>query len=162
MNRGMPQQQRSGQQGQTELISKFKSVAEVISGQVNYDRLYKLADEIANELNLNSTKIRKFYNFIKRIKILREMSGITGQKVDLKKELNRFIAILMYDSGREENKGHIRDFANGMTKIAAVVKDSQNIEKTYDVFVDFFEALVAFHKYYEVEKKKKRKGGNEG
>lgn len=154
-NMGAGQQQT---RGNNNLQENFKAVVNLIEQhEVNYDQLHKLAEEIAKDLKLNPTKIRKFYDFVKKTKIMKQL----GQEVDLKRDLNRFIAILLYDAGREENKKSMREFAEGMRKIAEKVKAHSKLEYAYNIFVDFFEALVAYHKYYEAVKKENEREGSE-
>ena len=157
-NMGAGQQQT---RGNNNLQENFKAVVELIEQhEVNYDQLHKQAEEIAKYLRLNPTKIRKFYDFVKKVKIMKQL----GQEVDLKRDLNRFIAILLYDARREENKKsmNMKEFAEGMRQIAEKVKAHSKLEYAYNIFVDFFEALVAYHKYYEaVSKKENEREGSE-
>jgi CRISPR-associated protein Csm2 len=158
-NMGAGQQQT---RGNNNLQENFKAVVKLIEQhEVNYDQLHALAEKIAKDivkdLKLNPTKIRKFYDFVKKAKIMKQL----GQEVDLKRDLNRFIAILLYDAGREENKKSMREFAEGMRKIAEKVKAHSKLEYAYNIFVDFFEALVAYHKYYEAVKKENEREGSE-
>jgi len=147
--------------GNNNLQENFKAVVRLIEqNEVNYDQLHELAEKIAKDLKLNSTKIRKFYNFAKKIKTMKRL----GQEVDLKRDLNRFIAILLYDAGREEDKKKkpiMEEFAEGMRQIAEKVKIHSKLEYAYDVFVDFFEALVAYHRYYQAVKKENEREGSE-
>ncbi|HBT39924.1 MAG: CRISPR-associated protein, Csm2 family [Thermotoga sp. 50_1627] len=141
------------QAGRDKLQENFKSVAKLFNQptKVDYNELHRLAEEIAKGLKLNSTKIRKFYNFVKKTKTETKTMKQPEQEVDLKKDLNRFIAILMYDAGREKREKDqpmIISFAKGMREVAEKVKNCSNLKEAYDVFVDFFEALVAYHKYY--------------
>lgn len=150
MDRGGFIQNRPPQNQGQGLSQKFSQVASFIgNNETDYNKLHSLAEQIASELQLNSTKIRKFYNYVKKIKVL-------GRTADVKKDLNRFVAVLMYDTGREEGKGGLRQFAEGMKNVVEAVKNHPNIDKAYETFVDFFEALVAYHKYYEMV------GGREG
>jgi len=155
-NMGAGQQQT---RGNNNLQENFKEVVELIEQhEVNYDQLHEKAEKIAKDLKLNPTKIRKFYDFVKKVKIMKQL----GQEVDLKRDLNRFIAILLYDAGREENKESMKKFAEGMRQIAEKVKAHSKLEYAYNIFVDFFEALVAYHKYYEaVSKKENEREGSE-
>ena len=147
--------------GNNNLQENFKAVVRLIEqNEVNYDQLHELAEKIAKDLKLNSTKIRKFYDFVKKTKIMKQL----GQEVDLKRDLNRFIAILLYDAGREEDKKKkliMKEFAEGMRQIAEKVKIHSKLEYAYDVFVDFFEALVAYHRYYQAVKKENEREGSE-
>jgi len=154
-NMGAGQQQT---RGNNNLQENFKEVVKLIEQhEVNYDQLHALAEKIAKDLKLNPTKIRKFYDFVKKAKIMKQL----GQEVDLKRDLNRFIAILLYDAGREENKKSMREFAEGMRQIAEKVKAHSKLEYAFNIFVDFFEALVAYHKYYEAVKKENEREGSE-
>ena len=141
MDRGGFIQNRPPQNQGQGLSQNFSQVANFIrNNETDYNRLHSLAEQIARELQLNSTKIRKFYNYVKKIKVL-------GRTADVKKDLNRFVAVLMYDTGREGGPG-LRQFAEGMRNVVEAVKNHANIDKAYETFVDFFEALVAYHKYY--------------
>ena len=60
------------------------------------------------------------------------------------------MAVLLYDVGREErNQEQLKKLAEGMKKVVDVVKQKNGVEikKAYNLFADFFEALVAYHKY---------------
>jgi len=62
------------------------------------------------------------------------------------------LAVLLYDVGREErNQEQLKKLAEGMKKVVDVVKQKNGVEikKAYNLFTDFFEALVAYHRYYE-------------
>jgi len=48
-----------------------------------------------------------------------------------------------------------------MRQIAEKVKSHSKLEYAYDVFVDFFEALVAYHRYYQAVKKENEREGSE-
>ncbi|MGB9866206.1 type III-A CRISPR-associated protein Csm2 [Fervidobacterium gondwanense] len=140
-NQGFNQQQQN--QNQVQIKNKFGEVKNLfVSGNVDYNKLYSLSEEIAKNLEINSTKIRKFYNHVKKLEL--------DKDVDITRNLNKFVAMLMYDVGRE-GKPFLKDFASGMKEVVDVVKQKKGDEliKHYKYFVDFFESLVAYHKFYK-------------
>jgi len=87
----------------TNVAAEFEKVKELIANlQEDYNTLHEKAWNIASNIQINSTKLRKFYNHVKKI----EVSGLEEADVEktLKRELNKFLAVLLYDVGREENK----------------------------------------------------------
>ena len=133
----------------TNVAAEFEKVKELIANlQEDYNTLHEKAWNIASNIQINSTKLRKFYNHVKKI----EVSGLEEADVEktLKRELNKFLAVLLYDVGREErNQEQLKKLAEGMKKVVDVVKQKNGVEikKAYNLFADFFEALVAYHKY---------------
>lgn len=156
MNGGRPNNPQNrgynpGQQGQyPNLSNNFETVKNIIANlKEDYDTLNKQADIIANALNLNSSKLRKFYNHVKKIDILGVNDPNEVEKI-LKRELNKFIVVMFYDVGRESGNRELEEFSKGMKEIVEAVKSKQakDIQKAFELFTDFFEAVVAFHKYY--------------
>jgi CRISPR-associated protein Csm2 len=134
----------------TNVTAEFEEVGKLIANlQEDYNTLHEKARNIASSIQINSTKLRKFYNHVKKI----EVSGLAETDVEktLKRELNKFLAVLLYDVGREGNQKQLKEFAEGMKKVVDVIKQKNGVEikKAYNLFMDFFEALVAYHKYYE-------------
>lgn len=135
----------------TNVAAEFDKVKELIANlQEDYNTLHEKARNIASSIQINSTKLRKFYNHVKKI----EVSGLAETDVEktLKRELNKFLAVLLYDVGREErNQEQLKKLAEGMKKVVDVVKQKNGVEikRAYNLFTDFFEALVAYHRYYE-------------
>ncbi|SHN66548.1 type III-A CRISPR-associated protein Csm2 [Fervidobacterium gondwanense] len=154
----MPENRRNQypnvQQNVSSLEELFKDVESVFTSiDVNnidssvYNQLNSYANRIGKDLSLNSSRLRKFYNHIKKL----EME--IGDHNSIVRKLNKFIAIMMYDVGRENNEG-LRNFALGMKKLVDLVKskNADEIKKFYNIFLDFFESLVAYHKYYHPER----------
>jgi CRISPR-associated protein Csm2 len=140
----------------TNVAAEFDKVKELIANlQEDYNTLHEKAWNIASSIQINSTKLRKFYNHVKKI----EVSGLAETDVEktLKRELNKFLAVLLYDVGREGNQKQLKELAEGMKKVVDVIKQKNGVEikKAYNLFTDFFEALVAYHKYYEAMKNSK-------
>ena len=135
----------------TNVTAEFEEVGKLIANlQEDYNTLHEKARNIASSIQINSTKLRKFYNHVKKI----EVSGLAEADVEkiLKRELNKFLAVLLYDVGREErNQEQLKKLAEGMKKVVDVVKQKNGVEikRAYNLFTDFFEALVAYHRYYE-------------
>jgi|GEM_PF-1226588 len=144
----------------TNVAAEFEKVKELIANlQEDYNTLHEKARNIASNIQINSTKLRKFYNHVKKIEVSR--SAETDVEKTLKRELNKFLAVLLYDVGREEqNHEQLKKLAEGMKKVVDVVKqkNGEEIKKAYNLFMDFFEALVAYHRYYEVINKSRQRG----
>ncbi|QAV33190.1 CRISPR-associated protein Csm2 [Fervidobacterium changbaicum] len=134
-----------------EMAKYFGDVKKLIeSMNEDYNTLTEKAEQIAKNLKLNSTKLRKFYNHVKKI----DIAGKSDTEIEriLKRELNKFVAMMVYDVGRESGNNEVlEEFAKGMRNIVESIKkkQGQEIKKSFYLFMDFFESLTAFHKYYE-------------
>jgi CRISPR-associated protein Csm2 len=83
---------------------------------------------------MTTTQLRKFFGEVKRI----EMNEF---------DLSEFIMLnplLAYATGREKEETKLKDFQEQMSTAIREVKD----EKDFKNFVNIFEAIVAYHKYY--------------
>lgn len=95
---------------------------------------------------LTTSQLRRFFGEVKRIKMQSELSP---------NNIAMLIPQLAYAVGRDKdnksgkNKTRILEFYEELSKAVQGVRlDSENIKNDYDNFLDIFEAVVAYHKYY--------------
>lgn len=158
MNGGRPNNfQESGNIDQgSDILMHFDKIKNIVgAAKEDYNAITNEAEQIARKLNMNSTKLRKFYNHVKKIDLAGIKDESQVEKI-LRRELNKFVALMFYDVGRETGKESkaLSNFAKGMKNVVEniKIKQGQDIKKSFELFMDFFEALVAFHKYYEKER----------
>lgn len=106
----------------------------------------EFAEELAKEIVSNymtTSQIRNFFGEVRRI----QMKGIKNEKV-------AFLLLkpkLAYAAKRHDNKG-IRQFKDIITKSHEIVMEVKDDEKKFlerfKNFVDFLEAILAYHKVH--------------
>ncbi|MGC9770982.1 type III-A CRISPR-associated protein Csm2 [Fervidobacterium islandicum] len=158
MNGGRPNnfQERGNIDQGSDILMHFDKIKNIVgAAKEDYNAITNEAEQIARKLNMNSTKLRKFYNHVKKIDLAGIKDESQVEKI-LRRELNKFVALMFYDVGRETGKESkaLSNFAKGMKNVVEniKIKQGQDIKKSFELFMDFFEALVAFHKYYEKER----------
>ncbi|MDK2886813.1 MAG: CRISPR-associated protein Csm2 [Thermosipho sp. (in: thermotogales)] len=121
------------------------------NGRLLFEKSEEIAKNIAKS-NLNSTQLRKYFNYVKKIS--------TDKQVY---ELNKFLAVFLYSVKRanvlrkprknekENEKYEIAlNFVNSIKTLTIVAVKKGNALQRYK---DFFEALIAYYKYYSSENK---------
>ncbi|ABR31514.1 hypothetical protein SU69_08470 [Thermosipho melanesiensis] len=105
------------------------------------ENLFEYSKEISKEIKvLSSTQLRKYYDEVKKI----------PNNKDYKYHLKRFIAVFLYSVNKIKNKKNkevVEKFSESIKNLALVA--SNNDERYFKRFRDFFEALVAYHTYYK-------------
>lgn len=106
----------------------------------------EFAEELAKDIvgnNMSTSQIRNFFGEVRRI----QMKGIKNEKV-------AFLLLkpkLAYAAKRHDNKG-IRLFKDIITKSHEIVMEVKDDEKKFlerfKNFVDFLEAILAYHKVH--------------
>lgn len=89
---------------------------------------------------LTTSQLRKFFGEVKRIEMQEELCAA---------DIIMLKPLLAYAVGRDKNNTRIRDFQEQMTiAINGIRMDKENITKDFKNFINIFEAIVAYHKYY--------------
>ena len=102
----------------------------------DYTLFVKEAEEFAKILKKTSnSQLRKFYDEINTVEA----------KNNPKKILPFFKVKLAYACGRGVLN---KPVYNNLTKLADYVLNSENINRDMNLFVSFFEALIAYHKFH--------------
>jgi CRISPR-associated protein Csm2 len=117
----------------------------------NLDRdgnfLFKNSEELAKYISeyVNSTQLRKYFGEVKKI---------SENEETFKYEIKRFLAIMLYSVARsikKYNKEVLENFSKSITNMVQVVSEGDlNYLKR---FKDFFEAVVAYYKFYNPNSK---------
>lgn len=93
---------------------------------------------------LTTSQLRRFFGEVKRIKM---QKVIQGDDVAM---LNPQLA---YAVGRDKdnfgkNKTRIAEFQQQLSKAISAIRFDEHLAQDYDHFIQIFEAIVAYHKYY--------------
>jgi len=131
-----------------ELLENCGQLKVIYNNEKTLNNLIDYIDKFAKELHsdVKTTQIRKFYDKLRSLELKLEKSKLSNQK---KEELNEQVRIgvlslkplLAYAVGRNQKLGGLVDVLN-----AAIdkVEDYDDFKK----FVEFFQTIVAYHKYY--------------
>lgn len=92
---------------------------------------------------LTTSQLRRFFGEVKRIKMQSTLSA---------SDIAMLVPQLAYAVGRDKkndgkNKTRIKDFYEEMSSAIEAIRP-ENLKNDYDNFVQIFEAVVAYHKYY--------------
>jgi len=131
-----------------DLLINSDSLKVIYNSADNLKKLLERIDKFAEELKsgVKTTQIRKFYDKLRSLEQKLEKSKLSSQK---KEELNEQVRIgvlslkplLAYAVGRNEKLKGLVDVLNvAIDK----VKDYDDFKK----FVEFFQTIVAYHKYH--------------
>ncbi|QTA38792.1 type III-A CRISPR-associated protein Csm2 [Thermosipho ferrireducens] len=117
------------------LFEYSKSLAKLIAPKKDSKNGEKSKkDKKENEKKeLSSTQLRKYFSFVKRI-----------STENYKYELKRFMAVFLYSIKKKGFSN--KEFVDSIKTL--VLKVSEKDEEAFKRFKDFFEALIAYHKYY--------------
>lgn len=134
-----------------ELIPKSEIEEKVTDTTVDFAKRfgeYLATDDSKHggDKNLTTSQLRKFFGEVKR----QQMNGYdeTGF-VMLKPKLAYAVGRA---SAQSKGKNKIKDFGDVMSDAIDKVVKSPDTKKAFGNFISFFEAIVAYHKAYEVEK----------
>ena len=135
-----------------ELVEKYKNFIDQVRSMIEKngfsDEIMKaflepkgIAEAIASTITFKPTQLRKLFHQIKAIK--QEVKGKDSLKSH-EISLIKILPLLAYSKGR----GLIsEDFFELCKTLIKKVRESLNKED-FNKFVDIFEAIVAYHKYY--------------
>jgi CRISPR-associated protein Csm2 len=131
-----------------ELLGKSGQLKELYNNAETLKDLLERIDKFAEELKsgVKTTQIRKFYDKLRSLEQKLEKSKLSSQK---KEELNEQVRIgvlslkplLAYAVGRNKQ---LRNLVDVLNVAIDKVKDYDDFKK----FVEFFQTIVAYHKYH--------------
>ena len=109
-----------------------------------------LADEIARNIHMNKAQLRKHFAMLKRIK-MRLKSLKPNDEVDdeTKILLAKLSFLLAYASSRKEAGRPVFDKNLYELVDFLLKKVREGTRKDFEIFESLFEAIIAFHTYYE-------------
>ncbi|MBO8161629.1 MAG: type III-A CRISPR-associated protein Csm2 [Thermosipho sp. (in: Bacteria)] len=104
--------------------------------------LFSYSEELAKYISesVNSNQLRKFFNEVKKIPL---------DDDKFKYETKKFLAVFLYSIYRSLNRYNekvLKDFSESIKNMVLVISESN--KDALKRFKDFFEALVAYHKFY--------------
>jgi CRISPR-associated protein Csm2 len=131
-----------------ELLRKSGQLKVIYNNAETLNNLIDSINKFAKGLksDVKTTQIRKFYDKLRSLERKLEKSKLSSQK---KEELNEQVRIgvlslkplLAYAVGRNEK---LRDLVDVLNVAIDKVKDYDDFKK----FVEFFQTIVAYHKYH--------------
>jgi len=104
--------------------------------------LFEYSEELARDIpkDIKTTQIRKYFDEVKKI---------SEDEEKFKYEIRRFLALVLYNIYRKMTKNNekkLKEFSSSMKNMVEVVTEGDlNYLRR---FKDFFEAVVAYYKYY--------------
>jgi len=114
-----------------------------------------IADRIAGEIKMNKAQLRKHFAMLKKIK-LKIKSLDPNDKLDDESKimLSKLSFLLAYATSRKEAGKEVFD-KNLYEFIDFLLKKVRNgTRRDFEIFESLFEAIIAFHTYYEAQKEK--------
>lgn len=105
-------------------VDKFTNVAMKIG------EYFAVKQNVRDHERLTTSKIRKIYNYVRNMK-----------KEEKPHKWEILKALLAYNAGRFKA---FKDFQRIFTTAIDIVKQHGN----YEIFTDFFEAVIAYHRFY--------------
>ncbi|MHA1231024.1 MAG: type III-A CRISPR-associated protein Csm2 [Candidatus Helarchaeota archaeon] len=129
------------------IIRNLKSLAELKEEWI-YDQdgyVSKMAKRVRDE-NYKATQIRKFFDEFKSIQL--EVKNYKDEYSEIKTKLLKIKPSLAYAAGRKSATGR-NLLPRWFTEICFVMIDKvTDDEKSFQNFIDIFESLIAYFKYY--------------
>ena len=104
--------------------------------------LFEYSEKLARDIpkDIKTTQIRKYFDEVKKI---------SEDEEKFKYEIRRFLALVLYNIYRKMTKNNekkLKEFSSSMKNMVEVVTEGDlNYLRR---FKDFFEAVVAYYKYY--------------
>lgn len=122
-------------------IKKLKNLSELSIKDISKEKGY--ADIVSQNLeSTNSTQIRKFFNIIKTIEK-------EDKWADKEAEFYMLRPRMAASVGREIMNPEFYDVISAAMSKVDVGDDDEQKNKNFDVFVKFFESIIAYNKYNE-------------
>lgn len=112
-----------------------KEISQAIGGDV--DLLVKLASDLGPSLfkrGLSTSQIRSVYGMVKKM----EMQGYERSRADL--------VLLKPKLAYAANRPQAKDGTKDLQRVLTVAIDCVRDEESFERFVDFFEAILAYHR----------------
>lgn len=111
------------------------------------ETLVRWADRLGRELarNLSTSQIRGIFGTIRKIEMNWREEGDEARQMRARRDLLLLKPKLAYQAKKERGRG-VKEFANVLLPaIDMVENDTENFHR----FVDFVEAILAYHKAYD-------------
>lgn len=113
--------------------------------------------------NLTNSQIRNIFSTARQIEARREAGRLEGSDKENQATRREFILLkpkLAYQAARMNNPG-VRGLKDWLSAaIDAMVADKQDEDKRFKHFMEFFEAVLAYH--YEAEQEKSKQTSHQG
>lgn len=129
------------------MLDKFKTMQELYKGKSfdkqNVEVLLPLLENFGKYLKnveLRSSQIRKFFDAVKNIQ--NELRRREVSNGEIRQRVFRLKPALAYATARQRNQ------LQSFTDIMYLAMDKIENKKDFDYFVEFLEAIVAYHKYH--------------
>ena len=127
-------------------IEGFRSMKELYEGkregkgnvELLIPKIEKFGEYLAKTANLKTSQIRKFFDAVKKI----QNETRVKKSGNIRARILRIKPQLAYATAKQPRQ--LKDFADVVHTAIDKVKD----EKDFEYFVEFVEAIVAYHKYY--------------
>ena len=132
-----------------EYLQKLLSGGKNLSS-LGYDFRSKLicqyAKKLAQNTKIRRTQLRKYFNEIKQLK--HKIKKIEGDEIpeEVRIKLKRLIALLAYAASPKRDLIS-KEFYELMSFM--INKVSEGKRKDFEIFEEFFEAIIAYHTYYK-------------
>lgn len=126
--------------------------------QLDVTELNQIAEDKGRDFvqkhGINTNQVRNIFGAIVKMRNDYD-NGKKGEKYqDIRREMILLKPKLAYAAAKQQEK--MGPFMDTFTRLIDLVENSKDQEKAASSFFEFFEAVVAYHKFYE-EKKKKSK-----
>ena len=130
-----------------EFIKRFSTMKEMYEGtadgrpavEILIEKLDSFGNYLANTARLKTTQIRKFFSSVKKI----QSELRSGRKAtEPRQRILRLKPALAYATARQ--KKQLQEFTEVMYLAMDMVKKPEDFE----YFVEFLEAIVAYHKFH--------------
>ena len=123
-------------------IKILKNLSELSIKDISKENGY--ADKVSQNLkNTNSTQIRKFFNIIKTIEKEDKWADKEAEFYMLRPRMAAAV-------GREIMEPEFYDVISAAMSKVDVGDDDEQKNKNFDVFVKFFESIIAYNKYNQL------------
>lgn len=147
MSRGPQGQGRNEAQppsyiGLMELLRPVSNMKMLFKDPNKLNELIKRIDAFTSEIHKDvaTSQIRKFYERIRRLE-QEVKQAETRDPAEIKRRLILLKPLLAYAVGRNKKLGYLSD-------IIFTAIDRTNDEEDFKSFVEFFQAIVAYHRYH--------------
>lgn len=99
-------------------------------------------------LPLTTSQLRKFFGSVKQLQMTTELKGYNPSEMVMLKPKLAYAAGRSHKNNTSFREFRIDDFRNVIDKAVDIVNGSANKELAFKNFIQFFEAIVAYHKVY--------------
>ena len=104
-------------------------------------------EEKGKSVALTTSQLRKFFGAVKNLQLMVELNGFSESEFGmLKPKLAYAVGRAHKNNGNKECR--IDDFKDVISQAIDNVMACEDKKKAFDNFINFFEAIVAYHKVY--------------